>query len=54
MRGPRKMALITGGAEAIGDGVLAVAPSGGKGNVVLCQVVPWEFDYSKQYCSSAP
>ena len=42
------MPLVVGGVDAIGDGVLAVAGDI-KGKLVLCQLVPWEFDYSKQY-----
>ncbi len=41
-RGPRDFWLVSGGAEVLGDGVLAVA---GKGNVVFCQVAPWRIDY---------
>ena len=44
-RDPKELPLVTGGAAAFGDGVLAVA---GK-NVVFCQMVPWQFDYAKQY-----
>ena len=44
-RDPREMPLVTGGAEVIGDGVLARA----RGlNVVFCQLAPWQFDGSKQ------
>ncbi len=39
-RDPREMPLVTAGATAIGDGVLAYAD---RGNVVFCQLVPWEF-----------
>ncbi len=39
-RDPRKLPLVTGGAELVGDGVLARA-----GGVVFCQLVPWQFDY---------
>jgi hypothetical protein len=45
-RDPRQLSLVTGGAQPIGDGVLATAASSG---VVFCQLVPWEFDYAKQY-----
>ena len=43
-RDPRDLFLVTGGAKAAGDGVLAQADG-----AVFCQMVPWEFDYSKQY-----
>ena len=36
---------MSGGAEVIGDGVLARSDSA---NVVFCQLVPWEFDPGKQ------
>jgi len=45
-RDPRELPLVSGGAEVIGDGVLAKAAGA---NVVFCQLVPWEFDYSKQF-----
>jgi hypothetical protein len=45
-RDPRKLPLVSGGAEITGDGVLATA-QGGK--LVFCQLAPWTFDYSKQY-----
>jgi hypothetical protein len=45
-RDPRALPLVTGGAKAIGSGVLAQAE---KAHVVFCQLVPWEFDYAKQY-----
>ena len=44
-RDPRKLPLISSGATAIGDGVLATAKDG---NVVFCQLVPWQFDPNKQ------
>ncbi len=40
-RDPRQIALISTGADPVGDGVLARAPSA---NVVFCQLVPWQFD----------
>jgi hypothetical protein len=40
------MPLVTGGAAVLGDGVLAKAENA---NVVFCQLVPWSFDYAKQY-----
>ena len=42
-RDPRDLPLVSAGARAVGDGVLAVA---GDGGVVFCQLVPWQFDYS--------
>ena len=45
-RGPRELPLVTAGAQAIGDGVLAQALDG---HVVFCQLAPWHFDYHKQY-----
>ncbi len=38
-RDPRVLPLVTGGAKAAGDGVLA---AGSGGNTVFCQMVPWE------------
>jgi len=43
-RDPRELPLVTGGAAPVGNGVLAVA---GSGNVVFCQLVPWQFDPGK-------
>jgi hypothetical protein len=45
-RDPRELPLVTGGAQILGDGVLAKAQDA---NVVFCQLVPWSFDYAKQY-----
>jgi hypothetical protein len=45
-RDPRELPLVSGGATVIGDGVLADAQDG---HVVFCQLVPWQFDYSRQY-----
>jgi len=42
-RDPRELPLVSGGATAVGNGVLAVA---GDGNVVFCQLAPWQLDYS--------
>jgi hypothetical protein len=45
-RDPRDLPLISeisGGATVAGDGVLATAADG---NVVFCQLIPWQFDYS--------
>ena len=42
---PRNLPLVSDGATVLGDGVLAKA-----GNVVFCQMVPWEYKYtSPQY-----
>src|SRR5207247_4163555 len=42
---PRVLPLVSGGATALGDGVLAEA-----GNVVFCQMAPWQYKYtSPQY-----
>jgi hypothetical protein len=45
-RDPRELSLIDAGATAIGDGVLARTEGL---NIVFCQLVPWHYDYSKQY-----
>ena len=45
-RDAREINLITGGAETVANGVLARSA---KGNVVLCQLAPWEFDYKDNY-----
>jgi len=45
-RGAWEIPLLTGGVEAVGDGVLAL---GGNGNAVFCQLVPWQFDYAGNY-----
>ena len=42
-RDPRQLPLVTGGAKAYGDGVLATAENG---QVVFWQLAPWQFDYS--------
>jgi hypothetical protein len=45
-RDPRDFPLISeisGDATVVADGVLATAADG---NVVLCQLIPWQFDYS--------
>ena len=46
IRDPREIPLVSGGAEVLGNGVLAVA---GGGNVVLCQLAPWQFDHKEFY-----
>jgi len=40
-RDPRALPLITAGARIVGNGVLAL---GNKGQVVFCQLVPWQFN----------
>lgn len=45
-RGPRAISLVSDGANAIGNGVLAVAS---EGRIVLCQLVPWQFQYSDNF-----
>ena len=45
-RDPRDLPLVSGGASAIGNGVLARAENV---NVVFCQLTPWQFNYDKQY-----
>jgi hypothetical protein len=44
-RDPRDVPLITGGAQIVGDGVLAYAL---EGRVVFCQIAPWEFSIKQQ------
>jgi hypothetical protein len=44
-RDPRDLPLITAGATAAGNGILAHAADG---RVVFCQLVPWQFDPMKQ------
>jgi hypothetical protein len=44
-RDPRELPLVASGASIIGDGVLAKAENA---NVVFCQLVPWQFDQTKQ------
>jgi beta-galactosidase len=43
-RDPREVPLVSGGAEVIGNGVLARVENT---NVVFCQLVPWQFDQKK-------
>jgi len=45
-RDPRELPLVSEGASAVGNGVLARAESA---NVVFCQLAPWQFDYKQQY-----
>jgi hypothetical protein len=44
-RDPRELPLITSGGVSIGNGVLAAATNP---NIVLCQLIPWQFDQNKQ------
>jgi hypothetical protein len=44
-RDPRQLALVSKGASVIGNGVLARSETG---NIVFCQLVPWQFDAGKQ------
>ncbi len=44
-RDPRELSLVTSGATPIGDGVLATSKND---NIVFCQIVPWQFDPTKQ------
>jgi hypothetical protein len=45
-RDPRELPLVTLSGTIDGDGVLA---TNGSGRVVFCQLMPWTYDYSKQY-----
>ncbi|MCX8037129.1 MAG: hypothetical protein N3D11_08825 [Candidatus Sumerlaeia bacterium] len=47
-RDPRELPLVepAGGLSPVGDGVLAEASPN---KIVLCQLVPWQFDYAKNY-----
>jgi len=45
-RDPRTIPLVSGGAAAVGDGVLAVTP---EANVLFCQLAPWQFDYRNNF-----
>jgi hypothetical protein len=44
-RDPRQLPLVAAGASAVGNGILARADNA---NAVFCQLVPWQFDPSKQ------
>ncbi len=44
VRDPREIPLVVGGASAVGDGVLAASDDG---NVVFCQLAPWQYDPQK-------
>jgi beta-galactosidase len=43
-RDPREVPLVSGGVGVVGNGVLARVDNG---NVVFCQLVPWQFDPKK-------
>lgn len=45
-RDPRVLPLVTEGADMVGNGVLAWRA---KPAVVFCQLVPWRFNYQRQY-----
>jgi hypothetical protein len=44
-RAPKEIPLVSTGATTVGNGVLAKADNK---NVVFCQLVPWQLDYSKE------
>jgi len=44
-RDPRELSLITSGPTPLGNGVLATTAHP---NIVFCQLVPWQFDPTKQ------
>jgi hypothetical protein len=48
-REPRELPLISSGAAAVAQGVLAAARPVGDGEVVFCQLVPWQFDHEASY-----
>ena len=43
-RDPRPIALVSGGATPVGNGVLATAGDG----TIFCQLVPWQFEHKTQ------
>jgi len=45
-RDARVIPLLTGGAMILGDGVLGATADG---NALFCQLVPWQFEYEKNY-----
>ena len=45
-RHPNQIDLVSGGATAVGNGVLATA-AGDK--IVFCQLAPWQYDHEKHY-----
>ena len=44
-RAPKEISLVSSGAGIVGNGILAKAD---QANVVFCQLVPWQNDYSKE------
>jgi len=44
-RAPKAIPLVSSGAEIVGNGVVAKIPGA---NVIFCQPVPWELDYSRE------
>ncbi|MGC9316521.1 MAG: glycoside hydrolase family 2 TIM barrel-domain containing protein, partial [Armatimonadota bacterium] len=46
IREPREIPLVAGGADIVGDGVLATAAGD---RIVLCQLAPWQFDYQDAF-----
>jgi hypothetical protein len=44
-RDPRQVPLVSAGAAVLGNGVLAKTAGA---NIVFCQLVPWQFDPTKQ------
>jgi hypothetical protein len=44
-RDPRQLPLVAGHVAVIGNGVLAQAR---RGNVVFCQLLPWQFEHTRQ------
>jgi hypothetical protein len=45
-RAPKEFSLVAGGAKPVGDGVLGVAEDS---RAAFCQLVPWQFNYAKNY-----
>ncbi len=46
LRGPVQVPLVTAGSEVMGSGVLAFEKDF---QVILCQLVPWQFEYKKSF-----
>jgi hypothetical protein len=46
VRDPLDLPLVSGGANVVGNGVLAISEDS---NVVFCQLAPWQFDYKRMY-----
>ena len=44
-RAPRELSLVVSGVTVVGNGVIAKADGAG---IILCQLVPWQLDYSKE------